>query len=50
MWKILLFITIIMGCTTATVATITKYDVTPMGICIIFLLMATCFIAMIEND
>lgn len=51
MWRILLFITVIMGCATAIIATLyPKLDATPMGEAIIFLIMATFFTALFESN
>lgn len=49
MWQIILIIDIIMACITAVIATVTKFDVSPLGILLIFLTMAVFFIAMVEN-
>lgn len=51
MWKILLLITVLMGCTTAILATLyPKLDYSPMGEAIIFLIMATFFTALFTAD
>ena len=51
MWQICLFITILMGCATATVATLSPHtDVSPMGEATIFLLIGTFFVAMFTAD